>query len=370
MIMSFFTLSRRNHQRLQAFKKQKRAIISLYIFITLCVVSACSFVLANDRPLILSYKGELYCPLFHNYNETEFGGVFVGSTDYHDPIIASHIEAHGWMLWPLIPYSYDTIDRSEQNPFPSPPSSKHWLGTDDNGKDIVACVLYGFGLSVAFGTILTVISSAIGICVGAILGYYGGWLDLAGQRFMEIWGGLPVTYLLIILAGIMESSIFVLLGTMLLFNWMGLTDLVRGEFFRIRKQPYILAAQAMGIGKRRIIFIHIMPNAVVATLAAMPFILSGSITSLASLDFLGFGLPPHYPSLGDLVSQGRTNLHAPWIGGAAFGILSLTLILLVFIGEGVRDALDPAVGSTAIAKRAEGQNTCNATYLEETTGKG
>lgn len=337
------SLSRQSRQRLHVFTQQKRAMLSLTLFLLLCLTSAFSVVLANDKPLLVSYKGEIYLPIVNDYQETDFDGVFSGVADFHDPFVEERINADGWMLWPPIRYSYDTIDRSETNPFPSPPSSKHWLGTDDNGKDILACLLYGFGLSVGFGFILTTISAVIGICVGALIGYYGGWIDLAGQRFMEIWGGLPVTYILIILAGSMETSILILLGTMLLFSWMGFTDTVRAEFFRVRKLPYILAAQSMGISKYRIIFVHILPNALVATLAAMPFILSGTITSLASLDFLGFGLPPNYPSLGDLVAQGRNNLHAPWIGASAFGILSLTLILLVFIGEGVRDALDPAL---------------------------
>lgn len=337
--MSF---SQHTRRRLLVFRHRRRALLSLCIFIALFAVSLCAEFVANDRPLLLSYKGDLYTPLFCDYPETTFDGPFPGPADYHDPVLARRIAAHGWMLWPPVRYSFATIDRMEQTPFPAPPSALHPLGTDDSGRDVLACLLYGFRLSVVFGLALTVISAGVGIWAGAMLGYHGGWVDLAGQRFMEIWGGLPVTYLLIILASIMETSFLMLLGTMLLFSWMGLTDTVRAEFLRVRRLPYITAARALGLPRKRVIFVHILPNALVATVAALPFVLSGSITSLTSLDFLGFGLPAGYPSLGELVSQGRSNLHAPWIGCSAFGILSGTLILLVFIGEGIRDALDPS----------------------------
>src|SRR5690554_2589127 len=297
--------------------------------------------IANDSPLVISYQGELYFPIVQPISDETFGGFLPTEADYRDPFIASEINDNGWILWPPIPFSYNTINYNLNVPSPAPPSAVNWLGTDDQGRDVAARVIYGFRLSVLFGLTLTIASCIVGVIVGAIQGYYGGKTDLLGQRFIEIWSGLPVLYLLIILSSIVQPNFWWLLGIMLMFSWMGLVDVVRAEFLRARNFEYVKAARALGLGNRKIMFRHILPNAMVATLTFMPFILTGAITALTSLDFLGFGLPSGSPSLGELIAQGKANLHAPWLGISSFVSLSVMLTLLVFVGEAVRDAFDP-----------------------------
>jgi len=280
-------------------------------------------------------------PIFHAYPETTFGGEFPTEADYRDKFVAGKIDENGWMIWPPIPFSYQTINYNLEKPAPSPPSAVDWLGTDDQGRDVVARLIYGFRISVLFGLILTVLSSIIGVAAGAVQGYFGGWTDLLFQRFIEIWSGMPQLYLLIILSSVVEPSFWILLFLLLLFEWMGLVDVVRAEFLRARNFDYVRAARALGARDITIIFRHVLPNAVVATMTFVPFIMSASVVALASLDFLGFGLPPGSPSLGELLSQGKANLQAPWLGVTAFLVISVLLSLLVFIGEAVRDAFDP-----------------------------
>ena len=289
----------------------------------------------------MRFEGRFYFPVFVTYPETAFGGTFPTEADYRDPAVARLIAANGWMIWPPIRFRYDTVNYSLPVPAPAPPSRDDWLGTDDQGRDLCARLIYGFRISVLFGLTLTVLSSVIGVAAGAVQGYFGGWVDLMFQRFIEIWAGLPVLYLLIILASIVEPNFWWLLGLMLLFSWMALVGVVRAEFYRARNFDYVRAARALGVGNAVIMWRHVLPNAMVATLTFLPFILNGSITTLTSLDFLGFGLPPGSPSLGEILAQGKANLQAPWIGITGFVVLALMLTLLVFIGEAVRDAFDP-----------------------------
>ncbi len=330
-----------NKRRWQNFKNNRRGFISLYIFLVLFALSLLAECIANDRPLLIRYKSGLYFPVCVAYPETTFGGDFQTTTDYRDPYIQSKIEADGWMLWPPIRFSYNTINYRLDVPVPSPPSKENLLGTDDQGRDVLARLIYGFRLSVLFGLCLTFFSSIIGVCAGAVQGYYGGLLDLAGQRFMEIWSSLPVLFLLIILSSFIQPGFWWLLGIMLLFGWMTLVDVVRAEFLRGRNLEYVQAARALGVSDKAIMFRHILPNAMVATLTFLPFVLSASITTLTSLDFLGFGMPAGSPSLGEILAQGKANLHAPWLGISAFIVLALLLSLLIFIGEAARDAFDP-----------------------------
>ncbi|MEM7193995.1 MAG: ABC transporter permease [Pseudomonadota bacterium] len=330
-----------NQRRLENFKGNKRGYWSFWIFIFLFLATLGAEFIANEKPILIRHQGEFKSPVFFTYAETEFGGEFEIEADYHDPYIQELITEDGWMVWPLVPYSYNTIDYDLDVPAPSPPSARHWLGTDDQGRDVLARVIYGFRISVLFGLILTVFSSIVGIAAGAVQGYFGGLLDLLLQRFIEIWEGLPVLYLLIIMAAVIQPGFFSLLILMLLFSWTGLVAVVRAEFLRIRNFEYIRAARALGVNDRNIMFRHILPNAMVATLTFMPFILSGSVTTLTSLDFLGFGLPAGSPSLGELLSQGKNNLQAPWLGITGFLVIGIMLSLLVFIGEAVRDAFDP-----------------------------
>lgn len=295
----------------------------------------------NDKPIMLEFKGEYYFPVFNNYPETLFGGDFETEADYRDEHVKELINKHGWMLWPPIEYNYQSINYDLPSPAPSPPSAENWLGTDDQGRDVMARLLYGFRLSVLFGLILATSSAVIGVLLGAIQGYFGGKTDILLQRFTEIWVGLPELFLIIILASIIEPNFWWLLILLMLFGWMSIADVVRAEFLRVRNFDYVRAARAMGVSELVIIIRHILPNALVAALTYLPFVVNGSITALTSLDFLGFGLPPGSPSLGELLAQGKNNLHAPWIGITGFAIISLMLALLVFIGEGVRDALDP-----------------------------
>jgi microcin C transport system permease protein len=328
-------------RRLEAFRRNRRGYWSLWIFLALFGASLFAEFIADDRPLVVRYEGAWYFPVFENYPETAFGGVFPTAADYRDPEVRKLILAKGWMIWPPIPFSYNTINYHLPSPAPSPPDSVDWLGTDDQGRDVLARLIYGFRISVLFGLVLTVLSSVVGVAAGAVQGYFGGLVDLGFQRFLEIWGGLPVLYLLIILASFVEPNFWWLLGLMLLFSWTSLVDVVRAEFLRARNFDYVRAARALGVPNRKIILRHVLPNATVATITFLPFILNGSITTLTSLDFLGFGLPPGSPSLGELLSEGKANLQAPWLGITSFLVLAVMLSLLIFIGEAVRDAFDP-----------------------------
>ncbi len=329
-------------RRLHAFRANRRAWVSLWVFAVVFVVSLGAELVANDRPLLLRYDGQLMMPWLRAYPETRFGGDFETEADYRDAYVQKLIAAKdGWMLMPPIPYSAWTIDMIVGRNNPSPPGARNPLGTDDQGRDVLARVIYGFRISVLFGLALTLGSALIGILVGAVQGYFGGLTDLLFQRFIEIWGGLPVLYLLMILGSLIEPNIWWLLGIMLLFSWMHLVDVVRAEFLRARNFDYVRAARALGVSEPVILVRHVLPNAMVSALTFLPFVLTGAITTLTSLDFLGFGLPPGSASLGELLSQAKSNPQAPWLGFTAFAVLATLLSLLVFIGEGVRDAFDP-----------------------------
>jgi len=328
-------------RRLRNFRANRRGWWSLWLFLALFLVTLFAEFIANDKPLLVRYEGALYFPVFVEYPETAFGGFLPTEAEYRDPEVEGLIREKGWIVWPPIRYSYDTINYDIPTPAPSPPTSDNWLGTDDQGRDVSARLIYGFRVSVLFGLALTLLSSVIGIAAGAAQGYFGGRVDLLFQRFIEIWSGLPILYLLIILASVVEPSFGWLLGLMLLFSWMSLVGVVRAEFLRVRNFDYVRAARALGVGDAVIMFRHILPNAMVATLTFLPFILNGSITTLTALDFLGFGLPPGSASLGELLNQGKANLQAPWLGITSFCVLALMLSLLIFIGEAVRDAFDP-----------------------------
>lgn len=335
-------LSPMNQRRFARFKAHKRGWYSLWIFLFLFIFSLGAEFIANDKPLLVQYDGDYYFPVVKRYPETTFGGEFPLQANYKSPYIQELIaEKDGWMLWPIIPFHYSSINYDLQMPAPAPPSTQNWLGTDDQGRDVLSRVIYGFRISVLFALTLTLISSIFGVLVGALQGFYGGWVDLIGQRFLEIWSGLPVLYLLIIMASFIQPNFWWLLGIMLLFSWMSLVDLVRAEFLRGRNLEYVRAARALGMHNSAIMFRHILPNAMVSTITFLPFILTGAIGTLTALDFLGFGLPPGSPSLGELVAQGKANLQAPWLGISAFLVLALMLSLLVFIGEAARDAFDP-----------------------------
>ena len=311
------------------------------MFLVLFFVAAGAELIANDKPLLVQFDGGFYTPVFVNYPETTFGGDFETEAEYRDEFVIELIEEKGWMIWPPIPFSYDTINYALTSPAPTAPDTVNWLGTDDQGRDVAARVIYGFRISVLFGLLLTLFSSVIGILIGAIQGYYGGRVDLIMQRVIEIWASQPQLYILIIFASIFNPSFWILLGILLLFKWISLVDVVRAEFLRARNFDYVRAARALGISNSVIMWRHVLPNAMVATITFMPFILTASITSLTALDFLGLGLPPGSPSLGELLLQGKNNLQAPWLGIVAFLSLAVMLILLTFIGEAVRDAFDP-----------------------------
>ncbi|MCA3247079.1 MAG: ABC transporter permease [Azospirillum sp.] len=334
-------LSPLNRRRLANFKANRRGYWSFWIFLALFVLSLFAEIIANDRPILVMYEGRPHFPVFVAYPETAFGGEFETEADYRDPEVKALIDAKGWLLWPAIEFSYRTVNLDLPVPAPAPPSAVNWLGTDDQGRDVAARLIYGFRISVLFGLTLTILSSIVGVIAGAVQGYYGGWVDLLFQRFIEIWDGLPQLYMLIILAAFVEPNFWWLLGLLLLFQWMGLVGVVRAEFLRARNFDYVRAAKALGASDASVMFRHVLPNAMVATLTFMPFILSGSVVALTSLDFLGFGLPPGSPSLGELLSQGKSNLNAPWLGLTAFFILAIMLSLLIFVGEAVRDAFDP-----------------------------
>ena len=330
-----------NRRRLDNFRANRRGYASLRIFCALLLASLFAEFIANDRPLLVRYDGRFYAPVLADYPETEFGGFLESTADYNDPEVRALIQERGWMLWPPVPYRYDTVVHDLPTPAPSPPSRQNWLGTDDQARDVAARLIYGFRISVLFGLVLTLASSVVGIAAGAVQGYFGGWLDLVFQRFIEMWSGLPTLYLLIILASVVTPSFWWLLGFMLLFSWMALVGVVRAEFLRARNLDYVKAARALGVGNPRIIARHVLPNAMVAALTFLPFVTSGAVVTLTALDFLGFGLPPGSASLGELLKQGKDNLHAPWLGFTAFLVIAVMLSLLVFIGEGVRDAFDP-----------------------------
>jgi microcin C transport system permease protein len=328
-------------RRLAAFKSSRRGMASLFLFGLLFFTSLFAELLANDKPILIRYDGAFYSPLVRDYPETTFGGEFPTNTVYTDKEVQKLIGEKGWMLWPPIPYSYDTVLKGQGRQALLPPSWAHPLGTDDQARDVLARLIYGFRISVLFGLALTILSSIVGIAAGAFQGYFGGMVDLVFQRFLEIWSSMPTLYLLIILASFIQPSFWVLLGIMLLFSWMALVGLVRAEFLRGRNFDYVRAARALGMVDVRIMFRHILPNAMTASLTFLPFILAGSVTTLTSLDFLGFGLPVGSPSLGELLLQGKNNLNAPWLAFTGFFIIALMLSLLVFIGEAVRDAFNP-----------------------------
>jgi microcin C transport system permease protein len=334
-------LSPLNQRRLQNFRANRRGFWSLWVFLAMFLVSLSAEMIANEKPVLVYYDHAFYMPVFKSYPETTFGGEFETEADYRDPFVHDKIAEKGWMLWPLIRFSYNTVNLNLPSPAPSPPTKINWLGTDDQARDVMARLIYGFRISVLFGLTLTFFSSIIGIVAGAVQGYFGGWTDLLFQRFIEIWEGLPRLYMLIILAAFVQPNFWWLLGIMLLFSWMALVGLVRAEFLRARNLDYVRAARALGAGHLTIMFRHLLPNAMVSTLTFLPFILAGSLDVLVSLDVLGFGLPPGSASLGELLNQGKNNLQAPWLGITAFLIIAVTLTLLVFIGEAVRDAFDP-----------------------------
>lgn len=330
-----------NRRRLANFRANRRGSWSLRIFLALFLFTLPAEFVANEKPFLVVYDGEIRLPILVRYPETAFGGDFGTEADYRDPYIRERIEEKGWMLWPLVPYDHRTVAWDLPVPAPSPPSAAHLLGTDDQARDVLARLIYGFRISVLFGLTLTVLSSVVGIAVGAVQGFFGGWTDLIGQRLIEIWGSMPTLFLLIILSSVITPSFWWLLGLLLLFSWMALVGLVRAEILRARNFDYVRAARALGVSNGTMILRHLLPNAMVATLTFMPFILVGAITSLTGLDFLGFGLPPGSASLGELLAQGKANLQAPWLGLTAFLSLAVLLSLLVFVGEAARDAFDP-----------------------------
>ena len=329
------------------FRGNKRGFWSLCTFLVLFTITLFAELIANDKPLVVQYDGAVYFPIFKTHTEVEFGGVFEVEADYREPEVQTLIEsAGGWMIWPPIRFSHNTIDYYLPGPAPYPPSAEHLFGTDNFGKDVLAGLIYGTRLSFLFGLVLTFFSSIIGVCAGSIQGYFGGKIDLIGQRFIEVWAGLPMLFILIILASVVESNVFWLLGILVAFSWMSLVGVVRAEFLRGRNFPFVMAARALGVSDVGIMVRHVLPNAMVATITFVPFILTGSITLLTSLDFLGFGLPSDSPSLGRLLAQGRTNIHAPWLGLTTFFTLAFMLTLLIFTGEAVRDAFNPHKEST------------------------
>tara|TARA_Y100001970_G_scaffold293663_1_gene442100 strand:+ start:1373 stop:2398 length:1026 start_codon:yes stop_codon:yes gene_type:complete len=334
-------LSPINKRRINNFKSNKRGWYSFWIFSFLFVISIFADFIANEKPLIIKQENKLLFPILFEYSETTFGGDFETEADYLDPYVKNLINSNGWMIWPIIPYSYNTIIKDLKYPAPSPPSKKNWLGTDDQARDVLARLIYGFRISILFGFTLTFCSMIIGVSAGAIQGYFGGKIDLFFQRFMEIWSAIPTLYVLIILASVVQPNFWWLLAILLLFSWMGYVGVVRAEFLRARNFDYIRAAKALGVSNFTIMYRHMLPNATVATITFLPFSLSASVTALSGLDFLGFGLPPGSASLGEMVNQGRNNLQAPWLGLTSFFTLGLMLGLLVFIGEAIRDALDP-----------------------------
>jgi microcin C transport system permease protein len=341
MIFPRFHLTPLTRRRLAQFQANRRGWWSLWLFLLLFGLSLGAELIANDRPLLVRHQGAFYVPVLKNYAETDFGGVFPSTANYRDPYLVELINQDGWMLWPPIRFRHDTVNYDLPVPAPAPPSAENWLGTDDQGRDVLARLIYGFRISVLFGLLLTLTSSIIGVAAGAVQGYFGGRVDLFFQRFLEIWGGLPQLFILIIVSSVVIPGFWTLLLVLMLFSWTSLVGVVRAEFLRARNFDYVRAARALGMSDGRIMFKHVLPNAMVATLTFLPFILSGSIVALTALDFLGLGLPPGSASLGDLLRQGKDNLQAPWLGISGFVVVALMLSLLVFVGEAVRDAFDP-----------------------------
>lgn len=335
------TISPINRRRIQTFKANRRGYWSAVLFAILFFVSLFAEFVANDKPFVVVYDGAVHLPVFKGYPETAFGGEFPTEADYRDPYVAEKIHEKGWMLWPLIRFNSSTVSWDLPDPAPTAPDSVHVLGTDDQARDVAARLIYGFRISVLFGFTLVVFSSIIGVTAGLTQGFYGGWLDLIFQRFIEIWGGLPQLYILIILASVVQPNFWWLLGLLLLFSWTGLVGVVRAETLRARNLDFVRAARALGVSNFRVMFRHVLPNAMVATITFLPFILAGSVTTLTALDFIGFGLPPGSPSLGEMLQQGKNNLQAPWLGFTGFFAIATLLTLLVFAGEAVRDAFDP-----------------------------
>ena len=330
-----------NQRKILNFKKNKRGLYSLYFLFVILFITLPAEFIANDKPLLIKYNNDYYFPIFQNYSETVFGGDFETLADYRDNYVIDLIKSNGWSIWPLIPFNHQTVNYNLQEPAPSPPSFSNLLGTDDQARDVLARLIYGFRISIIFGVLLTFFSSIIGVIFGSVQGFLGGLTDLLGQRFIEIWSGMPVLYLLIIVGSIITPNFWILLILLLLFSWMSLVGVVRAEFLRARNFDYVKAAKCLGMSNYRIIIKHLLPNAMVATITYLPFILAASVTTLTSLDFLGFGLPPGSASLGELLNQGKNNLQAPWLGITGFIAISILLSLLVFIGEAVRDAFDP-----------------------------
>lgn len=328
-------------RRISQFKNNKRGYYSLIIFIFLFFITLLAEFIANDKPILVCFENKLYFPIFKNYPETTFGGQFQTYTNYRDPFVKKLINDKGWMIWTLIPFNINTVNYELKQPAPSPPSLQNLFGTDDQGRDVLTRLIYGFRISILFGLSLTILSSVIGIFAGALQGYFGGRFDLIMQRVIEVWGGLPILYLLIILSSMVEPNFSWLLIIMVLFSWMALVGVVRAEFFRTRSYDFVRAAEALGVPTFRIILKHMLPNAMVATVTYLPFILNGSIATLTSLDFLGFGLPPGSASLGELLTQAKNNIQCPWLGLTSFFSIAILLSLLIFIGEAVRDAFDP-----------------------------
>lgn len=327
------------------FKSNRRGYVSLWVFLVLFVLSLCAEMISNDKPLLVAYQGEYYFPIVKNYPETVFGGDFASETDYNDPFIVERITSEGnWAWFPLNRYSFNSINYFAELPNPAPPSQHNLVGTDDRGRDVLARLIYGFRISVLFAMALTLVGTLVGILAGALQGYLGGRFDLVFQRFMEVWGSMPELYLLIIFSAIFQPSITLLLILLSLFGWMGLADYVRAEFLRGRNMDYVKAARALGVSNRAIILRHLVPNSMTPVITFLPFRISGAILALTSLDFLGLGVPPSTPSLGELLAQGKDNIEAWWLSLTTFAVLVGTLMLLIFIGEALREAMDTRRG--------------------------
>lgn len=329
------------HARLEKFKQNRLGFGCFILFMALFVISISAEFIANDKPVLVKYDQHYYMPVFKAYPETTFGGIFETEADYRDPVVQQLIDEKGWAIWPILRFSYQTPNLDLAVPVPSPPTTQNWLGTDDQGRDVLARILYGLRISLLFGFVLTLFAAFLGVVVGAIQGYYGGWVDLIGQRILEVWGGLPTLFMVIILVSLFTPSVYWLFLIMLIFGWTELVGIVRAEFLRARHLDYVQAARALGVSDLVIIFRHILPNVMSSSLSQLPFMLTANITALTALDFLGYGLPPDAASLGELLLQGKNNLDAPWLALSGFFTLALVLSLLIYIGEATRDAFDP-----------------------------
>lgn len=333
-------------RRFQVIRNNKRVWFACWFMLIICIISAGANFIANDKPLFVEYKGHAYFPVIFNYPETDFGGFLPTDTDYADPAVKQEIYAHGWWIQPLIPYAYNTVDISNPNAVPSAPSGRHWLGTDDQGRDVLALIIYGIRISLLFAFVVTAGTLVLGVLLGGIQGYYGGWIDLVGQRLSEIWSSLPTLFIIMILSSFVNPNLWWLIVIMLLFSWLQVVDLVRAEFLRTRNLEYVAAAKLLGLSSWTIMWRHVLPNAMVSTLTYLPIIFTGCITSLVSLDYLGFGLPPGSASLGELITQAQNNPHATWLTITAFLTLAILLSVCIGIGQGIRDAMDPRHNSS------------------------